>query len=98
MHVLVWSSDPQEPYLSTVGIHNIKQTFAADIFRQDNISNYKKQTQARDELKAQFRIRIAEINKEIQSGDFTVSADLVYKLEELSVALDNHKGKKVGSS
>ena len=44
VHVLVWSRDPQEPYLSTVGIHNIKQTFAADIFRQDNISNYKKQT------------------------------------------------------
>ena len=95
VHVLVWSTNPHEPYLSTVGIHNIKQTFAADIFRQDNISNYKKQTQARDELKAQFRIRIAEINKEIQSGAFSVSADLVYKLEELSAALDNHKGKKV---
>ncbi len=95
VHMLVWSTDPHEPYLSTVGIHNIKQTFAADIFRQDNISNYKKQTQARDELKAQFRIRIAEINKEIQSGAFSVSADLVYKLEELSVALDKHKGKKV---
>jgi hypothetical protein len=95
VHMLVWSTDPHEPYLSTVGIHNIKQTFAADIFRQDNISNYKKQTHARDELKAEFRIRIAEINKEIQSGAFSVSADLVYKLEELSAALDNHKGKKV---
>ena len=46
-------------------------------------------------MKAQFRIRIAEINKEIQSGAFAVSADLVYKLEGLSVALDKHKGKKV---
>ena len=62
-----------------------------DIFRQDNISNYKKQTQARDELKAQFRIRIAEINREIQSGSFSVSEALVQKLEELSVSLEKHK-------
>ena len=95
VHMLVWSSNPHEPYLSTVGIHNIKKTIASDIFRQDNISNYKKQTQARDELKAQFRIRIAEINREIQSGSFSVSEALVQKLEELSVSLGKHKGKKV---
>ncbi len=95
VHMLVWSKSPHEPYLSTVGIHNIKKTIASDIFRQDNISNYKKQTRARDELKAQFRIRIAEINREIQSGSFSVSEALVQKLEELSVSLEKHKGKKV---
>ena len=95
VHMLVWSSSPHEPYLSTVGIHNIKKTIAADIFRQDDISNYKRQTQARDDLKEQFRIRIAEINREIQSGSFSVSEALVQKLEELSVSLEKHKGKKV---
>ena len=95
VHMLVWSNNPHEPYLSTVGIHNIKKTIAADIFRQDNISNYKRQTQARDDLKEQFRIRIAEINREIQSGSFSVSEALVQKLEELSVSLEKHKGKKV---
>ncbi len=95
VHMLVWSSNPYEPYLSTVGIHNIKKTIASDIFRQDNISNYKKQTRARDDLKEQFRIRIAEINREIQSGSFSVSEALVQKLEALSLSLDNHKGKKV---
>ena len=95
VHMLVWSKSPHEPYLSTVGIHNIKKTIAADIFRQDNISNYKRQTQARDDLKEQFRVRIAEINREIQSGSFSVSEALVQKLEELSVSLEKHKGKKV---
>ena len=65
------------------------------IFRQDNISNYKRQTQARDDLKEQFRIRIAEINREIQSGSFSVSEALVQKLEALSLSFENHKGKKV---
>ena len=60
-----------------------------------NISNYKKQTQSRDDLKEQFRIRIAEINREIQSGSFSVSEALVQKFEELSLSLENHKGKKV---
>lgn len=95
VHMLVWSKSPHEPYLSTVGIHNIKKTIAADIFRQDNISNYKRQTQAHDDLKEQFRIRIAEINREIQSGSFSVSEALVQKLEALSLSLENHKGKKV---
>ena len=95
VHMLVWSKSPHEPYLSTVGIHNIKKTIAADIFRQDNISNYKRQTQARDDLKEQFRVRIAEINREIQNGSFSVSEALVQKLEELSVSLEKHKGKKV---
>lgn len=40
VHMLVWSKRPQEPYLSTVGIENIKKDIASDIFRQDNISIY----------------------------------------------------------
>ena len=95
VHVLVWSKDPQEPYLSTVGIHNLKQVMAADIFRQDNISHYKKQTEARDDLKAQFRVKIAEIAKEIERGGVDISCELLEKFTELSSALEKHKGKKV---
>lgn len=95
VHMLVWSQKPQEPYLSTVGIHNIRQAMAADIFRQDNISNYKKQTQARDDLKAQFRERMAELTEEINRGAMDISAEFLQKFTALSDALDKHKGKKV---
>ena len=58
VHMMVWSSRPGEPYLSREGIHNIKQTLASDIFRQEHLQIYKKQTEARDDIKTSCRNRI----------------------------------------
>ncbi len=95
VHMLVWSDRPQEPHLSTVGIHNIKQTIAKDIFRQDLISVYKEQTQARDDIKLAFSSRMAEIIDEISDGTIKYNSEIVLKLEFLSEKLSEHKGKKV---
>ena len=95
VHMLVWSDKPQEPHLSTVGIHNIKQTIAKDIFRQDLISVYKEQTQARDDIKLAFSSRMAEIIDEISDGTIEYDSEIVLKLQFLSEKLSEHKGKKV---
>ena len=94
VHMLVWSKNPKEPYLSTVGIHNIKHTIAGDIFRQDLISIYKKQTNLRDELKETFRQKIGEIQKKFQSFA-DISPELYEKFSELCEKISSHKGKKV---
>ena len=95
VHMLVWSEKPQEPHLSTVGIHNIKQTIAKDIFRQDLISIYKEQTQARDDIKLAFSSRMEEIIEEISGGTIEYDSEIVLKLQFLSEKLSEHKGKKV---
>ena len=95
VHMLVWSDKPQEPHLSTVGIHNIKQTIAKDIFRQDLISIYKEQTQARDDIKLAFSSRMEEIIEEISGGTIEYDSEIVLKLQFLSEKLSEHKGKKV---
>lgn len=95
VHVMVWSKEPQEPYLSREGIHNLKHTFATDIFRQELTSIYKKQTEVRDDLKEQFRKRIKELVAEIKNGDHAVSPELAMKMQLLSEKLQKHKGKKV---
>ena len=95
VHMLVWSEKPQEPHLSTVGIHNIKQTIAKDIFRQDFISIYKEQTQARDDIKLTFSSRMEEIIEEISGGTIEYDSEIVLKLQFLSEKLSEHKGKKV---
>lgn len=94
-HMLVWSSNPQEPYLSTVGIENIKRLVAKDVFRQDNMSIYKEQTDTRDSLKEEFRVRIMAITDEIHRNTVNISPELIQKFEMLSNALAKHKGKKV---
>ena len=95
VHMLVWSSRPQEPYLSREGIHNIKQTLASDIFRQEHLQIYKKQTEARDDIKASCRNRIEALVAEIRSGKHAFSLEILAKMELLSEKLQRHKGKKV---
>ena len=95
VHMMVWSTRPQEPHLSRTGIHNIKQTLAGDIFRQELISIYKKQTTARDDLKERYRERIKELALEVQDGSHTFSPELMMKMQLLSEKLEKHKGKKV---
>ena len=95
VHMMVWSIRPQEPHLSRTGIHNIKQTLAGDIFRQELISIYKKQTTARDDLKERYRERIKELALEVQDGSHTFSPELMMKMQLLSEKLQKYKGKKV---
>ena len=95
VHVMVWSKEPREPYLSREGIHNLKQTFATDIFRQELTSIYKKQTEVRDDLKEKYKNIIAKVVAEIKNGDHAVSPELVMKMQLLSEKLEKQKGKKV---
>ncbi len=94
VHMMVWSSRPKEPYLSTAGIHNIKHILAGDIFRQELISIYKKQTTVRDDLKEGYRERIKEIVSDIKDGNHNFSPDLIMKMQLLSEKLEQHKGKR----
>lgn len=95
VHMMVWSSRPQEPYLSREGIHNIKQTLASDIFRQEHLQFYKKQTEARDDIKTSCRNRIEALVTEIRSGNHAFLPEIIMKMQLLSEKLQRHKGKKV---
>ena len=95
VHIMVWSKEPREPYLSREGIHNLKQTFATDIFRQELTSIYKKQTEVRDDLKGEYKSTIERVVAEIKNGDHSVPPELVMKMQLLSEKLGKHKGKKV---
>ena len=95
VHIMVWSKEPREPYLSREGIHNLKQTFASDIFRQELTSIYKKQTEVRDDLKGEYKSTIARVVAEIKNGDHSVPPELVMKMQLLSERLQKHKGKKM---
>ena len=95
VHIMVWSKEPREPYLSREGIHNLKQTFASDIFRQELTSIYKKQTEVRDDLKGEYKSTIAKVVADIKNGDHAVTPEIVMKMQLLSERLQKHKGKKV---
>ena len=94
-HMMVWSQNPREPYLSQAGLHDIKKVMAADIFRQELLSVYRGQTQARDDLKEIFRAKMRELTAQIRAGGNEISPELYQKFALLCGKIASHKGKKV---
>lgn len=94
VHMIAYSTDPNEAYLGKVGIRNIKSCLAKEIFKDDLLQIYKKQTEYRDELKAESK-EIAE--KIIQSlRHSSVKNETILRLLfELRDKLKTVKGKKV---
>lgn len=93
VYVLVWSDNPNEPYLSKDGIRNIKKVLAEDIFRQDLMCIYKEQTKYRDDLRREYRERMEDIAEKIKRGDLNYP-ELEMKFTLLAKRLEQHNGKK----
>lgn len=94
VHMMAYSIDPKEAYLTEQGIENIKGELAKEIFRQDHISIYQKQTEYRDQLREQGRESIAEIVAQINAGNYQ-NSKVEALLVRLSDRLSRTSGKKV---
>lgn len=94
VHMIAFSADPKEAYLTEKGIRSIKESLAREIFRQDMISVYQKQTEHRDALRLQSRDIIADIVERINSGGYH-NPNLETLLLKLANNLSGTSGKKV---
>lgn len=94
IHMIAYSTKPNEAYLSEKGIENIKSNLAKTIFRQDLISIYQKQTEHRDKIRAEARDIVEDLVSKINS-EIYISASIQNKLSELADRLSKTKGKKV---
>lgn len=94
IHMIAYSTKPNEAYLKEKGIENIKSNLAKVIFRQDLISIYQKQTEHRDKLRAEARDIVEDLVSKINS-EIYISASIQHKLLELADRLSKTKGKKV---
>lgn len=93
VHMMAYSVDPNEAYLSTKGIETIKSNLAQEIFRQDLLQIYQKQSDLRDELRQKSRDRITEIVDAINHGSFD-NPQMQMMLVQLADRLAKTKGKK----
>lgn len=94
IHMIAYSTKPNEAYLTEKGIENIKSNLAKVIFRQDLISIYQKQTEHRDRLRAEARDIVEDLVSKINS-EIYISASIQHKLLELADRLSKTNGKKV---
>ena len=93
VHMMAYSIKPTEPYLTEKGIETIKSNLAQEIFRQDLLQIYQKQSDLRDELRQESRDRITEIVDAINHGSFD-NPQMQTMLVQLADRLAKAKGKK----
>ena len=94
IHLLVYSTNPKQGFLTTKGIDQIRSAFANDIFHDDLQSIYQEQTLSRDELKAVSKTEFESIVRKIQQGGFD-DPQLENFICKLHSQLQKVKGKKV---
>ena len=94
IHLLVYSTNPKQGFLTKAGIDKIRSAFANDIFHDDLQSIYQEQTVSRDELKAVSKKEFESIVNMIASNGYTYP-QLEELIRKLYIQLQNVKGKKV---
>lgn len=91
---LVSYSTGKEPYMTRQGLEKLKAAYAHEIFKNDLYEIYERQTEYRDELRAESKKKIAEIIRDINGKEYE-DETLELMLKTLVEKLQKHKGKKV---
>ena len=94
VHLIAYSTVENEGYLTQKGVENLRSSFARDIFQQDLLCIYERQTEHRDKLRAEARDIVEDLVSKINS-EIYISASIQNKLLELADRLSKTKGKKV---
>ena len=89
VHLMIWSEDEKEGYLSERGIEKLRSSFAKSIFAQDWCNVYDNYTNARNTLRQEGRERMREIIGAIDAGTYenkTIENLLLQLVRQLSTS------------
>ena len=93
VHLMVWSEDEKEGYLSEKGIEKLRSSFAKSIFAQDWCNIYDSYTNARNTLRHESRERMRKIVESINTGTYE-NQTIENLLLQLARQLSTTTGKK----
>lgn len=93
VHLIAYSINKNEGYLTQKGVESLRSSFAKDIFAQDLLCIYEKQTWHRDNLRQRSKEVISELVKKINTETYD-NPELEKKLLQLSNRLAKTGGKK----
>ena len=93
VHMMAWSTEPGEAYLTREGIRKIKSQLTNQIFKQEMLHTYEQKSQVRDELVREARRAIRKLTQEMARSICTEPA-IDQKMAQLAGQLETVKGKK----
>ena len=93
VHMMAWSTVPEEAYLTKEGIRQIKSRLMNQIFKQEMLHTYEQKSQSRDELVREARRAIRRLTREMAQS-ICSAPEIGQKMEQLATQLETVKGKK----
>ena len=93
VHIVVYSTDTKEGFLTKSGIEKIRSAFANDIYHDELYSLYGQQNTLRNKLKKESEELMSSLSV-LSKDDFEMSQEMIQLVAKLSAQLKEHKGKK----
>ena len=93
VHMMAWSTVPEEAYLTKEGIRQIKSRLMNQIFKQEMLHTYEQKSQSRDALVREARRAIRCLTREMAQS-ICSAPEIEQKMEQLATQLETVKGKK----
>jgi hypothetical protein len=93
IHLIAYSINPKEAYVTKQGIENMRGSLAREIFRQDLMQIYEKQTERHNSLNRQSREAMQDIIAQIRSG-VCDNKNIEELIAHLAEKLKHTSGKK----
>ncbi len=94
IHLMVYSNDSRQGYLTKKGIDDLRSLFGNDIFRNEQYKLFELETRLRDELKDEFDQRLNRLLGNA-AANFSPTPRLVELVECLAGQLNSCSGQKV---
>ena len=93
VHMMAWSTVPEEAYLTKEGVRQIKSRLMNQIFKQEMLHTYEQKSQSRDELVRETRRAIRRLTREMAQS-ICSAPEIGQKMEQLATQLETVKGKR----
>ena len=94
IHMVIFSTDPKEGYLTQDGIRQVKSAFARRIFHHDLMHVYEQKTEYRNQLQRDAATAMQELIRQMRDGTLE-NSQLEEQMEALARRLQTVRGKKV---
>ena len=96
IHMMVWSADPKQGFLTEKGIEKMRSQLSNEIFRDELLSLYQKKDLSYSQVRDAAMEAMGRLIREMETG-LCYSPVIAEQMETLAGMLEDHKGKKVYS-
>ena len=96
IHMMVWSADLKQGFLTEKGIENMRSQLSNEIFRDELLSLYQKKDLSYSQVRDAATEAMGRLIREMETG-LCHSPVIAEQMETLAGMLECHKGKKVYS-